>query len=71
MNIHLSRLVAQHRATDLTLAAERERLARDQDAVAPRRPLAALRTRLLDLHHRHGDVVLPTPSDGCVGERAG
>jgi hypothetical protein len=71
MNTQLSHQVAQQRATDLALAAERTRLARDQDAAAPRRPLAALRRRLRDLHHRHGDVVLPTPGDSCVGERAG
>lgn len=70
MNTQLSHLVAQQRATDLTLAAERTRLARDPDAAVPRRPLAALRRRLLDLQHRHGDVVLPTPGDGCVGERS-
>jgi hypothetical protein len=70
MNTQLSHVVAQQRGADLTLAAEGSRLARDHDAVAPRRPLAALRRRLLDLHHRHGDVVLPAPGDGCVGERA-
>jgi hypothetical protein len=70
MNTQLSHLVAQQRATDLTLAAERTRLAREHNAAAPRPPLAALRRRLRDLHYRHGDVVLPTPGDGCVGERA-
>jgi hypothetical protein len=70
VNTQLNHLVTQQRTTDLTLAAERARLAQDQDA-APRRPLAALRGRLLDLHHRHGDVVLPATGDGCVGERAG
>jgi hypothetical protein len=70
MNTQLSNLVAHQRATDLTLAGEQSRLARDQDAAVSRRPLAALRRRLLDLHHRHGDVVLPAPGDGCIGERA-
>jgi hypothetical protein len=70
MNTQLSHMVANQRATDLTLAAEASRLAREQDATATRRPLAALRRRLLDLHHRHGDVVLPAPGDSCVGERA-
>lgn len=71
MNTHLSHQVAQQRATDLGLAAEQARLARDhQDAAAPRHPLAAFGRHLLDLRHRHGDVVLPAPGDSCVGEHA-